>query len=163
MVSAKLHKPWKVFFINPAFGKPKSFPGCPPLAALDSPVKYSENHWESTFSGGGGGATRSRKRIHLGVAGKSYGFRKIMENHWKNNIFRDLALAANRDFLPAMTLPRMKKGLQQMKNLSFLGYQVWIASIFARPRAKPIRARTQHRGCQKKKKTAISLPTDGQT
>ena len=64
---------------------------------------------KSTFPGAGGGATRSRKWIHLGVAGKSYGFRKIIENHWKNNISRNLARAAKHDFLPAMTLARIKK------------------------------------------------------
>ena len=148
---------------NPALASrshSQGVPRWPPLTHRSNTVKTIG---KSTFSGGGGGATRSRKRIHLGVAGKSYGFRKIMGNYWKNNISRDLALAANRDFLPAMTLPIMKKGLQQMKNLSFFGLPGLDREHFRTAACKANPSKDTTPRLPKKKKTAISLPTDVQT
>ena len=75
-----LRKPWENNdFSNPALASrshSQGVPRWPPLTHRSNTVKTIG---KSTFSRGGGGATRSRKRIHLGVAGKSYGFRKIME------------------------------------------------------------------------------------
>ena len=95
-------------FYNPAFaGKSQSQDG-PLFDVLGSPVKLVNPIGKTAFPGGRSGLAQSRKKPYLAMLGKSYGFRKTLENPWENNVSGDSVWAETYGFLPAMTLAEIK-------------------------------------------------------
>ena len=100
-------------FDNPALAGERRPQDGPLLDALGSLVKLVKPIGKTTFPGGRSGPAQSHKKPYLAILGKSYGFRKTLENHWGNNVSGNLLCAKTYGFLSAMTLATEKMTLRQ--------------------------------------------------